>query len=83
MRRWLHKNEDRDIDDRYLTEDQVERLAGELLERAYELAAADPPPRGPSSRSRQISGSCWVRGTSSGGMSDPTHAGATTSVRTG
>jgi hypothetical protein len=44
MRRWLHKNEDRDIDDRYLTEDQVERLAGELLERAYELAGADPSP---------------------------------------
>ena len=44
MRRWLHKNEDRDIDDRYLTEDQVERLAGELLERAYELAATDPSP---------------------------------------
>ena len=42
MRRWFHQNEDPDIDFRYLTDDQVERLAGELLERAYELAATDP-----------------------------------------
>jgi hypothetical protein len=42
MRRWFHQNEDPDIDFRYLTDDQVERLAGELLERAYELTATDP-----------------------------------------
>ena len=42
MRRWLHRNDDPDIDDRYLTEDQVERLAGVLLEQAYELVAEDP-----------------------------------------
>jgi hypothetical protein len=40
MRRWLHQHEASDTDDRYLTEDLVERLAAELLERADELAAA-------------------------------------------
>lgn len=40
--RWLHQNEDPDTDDRYLTEDVVERLANDLLEQAYELAATDP-----------------------------------------
>ena len=42
MRRWLHQNEDLDMDDRYLTEDVVDRLASDLLEQAYELAATDP-----------------------------------------
>lgn len=42
MMRWLHQNEDPDMDDRYLTDDVVDRLASELLEQAYELAATDP-----------------------------------------
>ena len=42
MRRWLRQDEDAEMDDGYLTEDLVERLAGELLERAYELAASGP-----------------------------------------
>jgi hypothetical protein len=44
MRRWFHQHDDPDVDDRYLTDDQVERLAGVLLEQAYELVAADPSP---------------------------------------
>jgi hypothetical protein len=46
MRRWLHQDHESDLDDRYLTEDLVERLAAELLEQADELAAAgaDPSP---------------------------------------
>ncbi len=41
MRFWRHHEETSDPDHLYLTEDRVERLAQELLERAYELAA-DP-----------------------------------------
>lgn len=40
MRRWLHQDDESDLDDRYLTEELVERRAAELLEQAYELAAA-------------------------------------------
>ena len=40
MRRWLHQDEASDVDDRYLTEDLVERLAAELLEQADQIAAA-------------------------------------------
>jgi len=42
MRRWLHQDDESEIDDRYLTEDLVERQAARLLEQAYELAAAGP-----------------------------------------
>lgn len=41
MRLWRHHEEGSDTDHLYLTEDLVERLAQQLLERAYELAA-DP-----------------------------------------
>jgi hypothetical protein len=41
MRGWRGRRDDEpDEDDRYLTEDVVERRAEELLDRAYELAAA-------------------------------------------
>jgi len=40
MRRWLHHDDESDLDDRYLTEELVERRAAELLEQADELAAA-------------------------------------------
>ncbi len=44
MRRWLHQHDDPDFDDRYLTGDVVERLAGALIEQAYEVATNDPSP---------------------------------------
>lgn len=42
MKRWRRKDERPADEDRYLNEDRVERLAGELLDQAYELAAAEP-----------------------------------------
>ena len=40
MKRWRRKDQIPADEDQYLTEDRVERLAGELLDHAYELATA-------------------------------------------
>jgi hypothetical protein len=42
MKLWRHRDERPADEDQYLTEDRVERLAGELLDHAYQLVAAGP-----------------------------------------